>query len=617
MRKIHKTSMLICLAIMVVFGSAGIVVKWPIIEQWLKPRQETVGKEQAGADPFASDPPLPAYVKDLHPQYGIKAELHSNEAKITGSMTVQFDNPKTGDIRFFLYDYPNYPIAITSIREGNVSLPFERRDSVIVLQNRDKGQKRKTLTVQFETAVPRAGTRFGVKDDIWTLTNWYPMLGAQSQQGKWFEPPKRVGFGDPFVYHYADYDISFTSPEGYQWVTSWGRGTAKHIDQGRQEVHYQARRILTFSLVGSPLFHVETLHYKPNLTVDIASTEKGNLNRIKAIADATFPTYTEIYGPLPYPNVAIAEVNTYTHAMEYSNLAIFRKNLYRDNAVDHWLPHEIAHMWWYNSVETLESMYGWIDEGIVEMSVYFYKKKRYGASAAESVLQQYSSRLDELKRTYPYGKLGKTLEQFATGPEFDLTWYGKGAMLYDYLRRQIGDEKYIEFVKRVQRNYQGTIIGPEHLDQALGQALRGEAHFFVPNSQQLNSQPFLPPRVQYYVNMVINGMGYYPSVSARIMNGTVYLPLREVMEKLGYQVAWTAQKGVIKLQATNNEVELTERGKKVVLNGKTYQLDQPLMEFRDHAMVPLSFFRQVMNYQVEYDDATKTAKITVTQTERK
>jgi hypothetical protein len=102
-----------------------------------------------------------------------------------------------------------------------------------------------------------------------------------------------------------------------------------------------------------------------------------------------------------------------------------------------------------------------------------------------------------------------------------------------------------------------------------------------------------------------------------MMNNTVYLPLREVMEKLGYRVDWTEKKGVFKLQAGKNQVELRQNGRKVVLNEKTYQLDKPLTEYRDRAMVPLSFFQQVLKYQVEYDSPTKTVKITVPQTERK
>ncbi|GAA4710048.1 stalk domain-containing protein [Brevibacillus fulvus] len=612
MRKIQKTSMLICMALVVVFGSGGIILKWPLIEQWLQSGQKpaTTQAPESSVDPFYREPPLASVVLDLHPTYKITSELHTNEATITGNMTVAFDNPGTADLRFYVYDYPDSPIQIRSIRNGKQSLPFKRSGSVIVLQNPQPKASRLSLAVQFQTAVPRSGTRFGVKDDIWTLTTWYPMLGSLNQAHKWYEPPKRIGFGDPFVYHYADYDVTFVSPEGYQWVSTWGQGTAKKLDQGRKEVHYQAKRVINFSLVGSPLFHVQTLKYG-SLTVDVASTVEGNLKRIKTIADAVFPLYARLFGPLPYPHVAIAEVNTYTHAMEYANMAIFRKDLYAKNLIDHWLPHEIGHMWWYNNVETLEADTGWIDEGMAEMAVYFYEKNRYGQSAADSVLNQYKQKLERLQKNYPYGKLAKSLHQFQTDDEFDSTWYGEGALLYNYLREQIGDDKFVEFMKRVQSMFKQSVIAPQHLDQALGQTLRGEAHYFVPNVQRLNRAPFLPPRVQYYVDLMLNEVSFYPKTPARLINGTVYVPLREVMERLGYQIDWNAEKGAIQLRAGNHDLLLQQRSKMVSLNGKNVALPQPLLEYQEQTMVPLALFQDILQYRVQYDQQSRLVKIAV------
>jgi len=612
MNTIQKTSMLICVTLTLLFGGAGIVFKWPQIEQWFASSFPAASQpQQLGADPFAHEPPLPSYVKDLHPVYTIKASLLTNEAKIKGSMQLTFDNPHTTDIRLFLYDYQWSPTTITSIRHQDQSLSFQRKNSVIVFPNRFSNEKRTTLTIDFETNVPRGGTRFGVRDDIWTLTNWYPMLGALNQKGFWYEPPERGSFGDPFIYHFGDYDVTFSSPEGYQWVTSWGRGEDRKVANGRQELRYKAKHILNFSLVGSPLYQVETITFEPNLRVDIASTSKEQINRIKAIAQEVFPVYIETFGSLPFPNVAIAETNTFTHAMEYSNLAIFRRNLFADHSVDHWLPHEIAHMWWYNSVGTLEASSGWVDEGLVELSVYYYNQKRYGQASADSVLKKYQSSTKQLEQQYPQGKLAKKLHQFETNDEFTWTWYAKGATMYDYLRRQIGDEKFVAFLKRVHRDYQRKIIGPEHLDQALGQTLRGEASYFVPNIQRPNQTGLAPVSVVYYVDTVINGMSFYPTVPARVHGETVYLPLREVMEKLGYRIEWSEEKQAIRLRAGANDLLIQEGSNVVRLGDKSYKLTKPVTEIKDRTMVPMELFRDVLRYRTDYNADTKTISIMV------
>jgi|GEM_PF-622497 len=619
MKQIQKTSLLICLTVLIMIGAAGLVVKWPVIQgafsQWLAAIQEQPvepePKRTIGADPFSYDPPLPSLVKDLHPVYRIQAALHTNEAKITGTMTLEFDNPETSDLRLFLYDYTWSPITVTSIRQGENSLPFQRRNAVITMPNSLKGEKRISLTVAFETVVPRGGTRFGVRDDIWTLTGWYPMLGAVNPQGEWYEPPARISFGDPFVYHYADYEITFNSPEGYRWVTSWGIGDTRALGNGRQESRYRAKHILNFSLVGSPLYHIETITAAPGLQVDIASTSKENVAKIKTIAEAVFPAYIEAFGPLPYPRVGIAETNTFTHAMEYGNLAIFRRNLFNDASIDHWLPHEIAHLWWYNSVGTLEARHGWVDEGLVELSVYYYRLKRYGTAAADSLLREYQADVDRLNARYPYGKLAKQLNQFATNDEFNWTWYAKGAMLYDQLRRSIGDERFRQFLQRVHRTYHGQFIGAEHLDQALSQTLQGEARFFVPNAQALNRQGILPLQLDRYVTTVLNGVTFYPDVPARKRGDTIYLPLRDVMEKLGYRVEWAADLQAVRLQAGGHDLLVKERSRQVAKNGKSYTMAAALTEIDNRTMVPLEFFDRVLGYRVEYLADTHTVKITV------
>ncbi len=610
MNQVQKTSMLICLATLVVFTSIGVVVKWPQIAKWLAENSTVKPGAQAIADPFNYDPPLPSYVKELHPQYTLKAELFPDRASIAGELTLSFDNPGTKDIRLYLYDYAFSPMTIKSVRHGDSGVPFERRGNTVVMKNAFTGEGRITLTILFDSSVPRSGTRFGVKDGIWILTNWYPMLGALNQAGVWYDPPHPVGYGDPFVYHYADYDVSFTSPESYHWVTSWGQGESKSLGDGRKQVRYQARRILNFSLVGSPAYIVERMYVDPHLTVDVAATDRVEIDRLKVIAESALTTYTELYGPLPYPYVAIAETSPGTvFAMEYANLAIVRKDLFNEGAMDHWLPHELAHLWWYNSVETLEAEYGWLDEGLVELSVCQYMKKRYGEDEAAAVLARYADNLKRLNQQYPDGTLGKKLAQFQNVNEFDWTWYSKGALLYQNLRRQIGDDAFFAFLKRVQYHYHGSVIGPEHLDQALSQTLNGEARYFTLNLRRSNAAGFAPLHLEPYLDIAVDGRPFYPSLPARRRDGTVYLPLRDLMEKLGYHVVWSAEKGAIRMKAGIDEVVLHEGSREVRHNGKVYQLSKPLIEVRDRKLVSLDFFERVLNLKADYDAQTNAVRI--------
>ncbi|MGD8191605.1 stalk domain-containing protein [Brevibacillus ginsengisoli] len=612
MNSVKKTSLLICVAILVVFSAVGVVIKWPQLSEWFHTQQASVVESSVGADPFLYDPLVPSLIKNLHVSYKIAAELHTNEASITGKETILFDNPKAKELYLYVYDYTWSPMRIKAIRYKNKGIPFRREGTVIRFDNVLGSQSRGAIEVEFESMVPRSGTRYGVKDDIWTLTNWYPMLGSVDQKNQWYVPPEPNSFGDPFVYHYADYDLTFTSPEAYQWVTSWGLGKAQPSQDGRKSVEYHAKKVLNFALVGSPMYHIETVDINPGHQVHIATTNESNLSLMKSIAQSAFEAYISEYGALPYPEVAIAETgaNT-TFAMEYANMAIFSKDMYANNLIDHWLPHEIAHMYWYNSISTIEPIYGWLDEGMAEASLYFYDLKRHGKSQADSFIQEYTATTNQLSARYPFGKLGKNLNQFETRDEFSWTWYSKGAMLYHRLRDQIGDAKFKEFLQRVQRSYHGFTVGPEHLDQALGQTLRGEAHYFVPNVERINQAGFAPIEMVPYVDTVINDMAFYPNMAARIQDNTVYLPVAEIMQKLGYHVVWNEEKRTIHMKAGNKEVIVHDFSNKIQVNGHPVTTKKPTIEVKSHVMVPLEFFSQVMGYQVHYDKDTRVVQITV------
>ncbi|MFM1653036.1 M1 family aminopeptidase [Brevibacillus sp. B_LB10_24] len=613
MKPIQRTSLLLCLTIFVVFAAAAIVFKWPVIAAWLdsqKPRQ-TAG--YTGADPFGYNPPLPSLVKELHPVYQIKAELNPDESEITGSMTLQFDNPKTAEIFLYIYDYTWSPITITSLQVGDKPAVFQRRGAIVTLKPpKEEASGRLTLQIAFRSKVPRGCTRFGMRENIWTLTNWYPMLGSLNQQNQWYEPPKPVGYGDPFFYQYADYDVSFVSPGAYRWVSSWGRGEGKPVSDGKQEVRYTARRVLNFALVGSPNYQIESVQVSPKLTVDIASADPVRLKQIKEIAGTAFSAYSEQFGELAYPHAAVAETGGCTvYAMEYANMAIFSRDLFAQKRVDHWLPHEIAHLWWYNSVATLKPIHSWLDEGLVEASVYFYLKKRHGQAAADQLLTEYALETSKLSQHYPDGSLAKHLVQFSSYNEFDWTWYSKGAMLYHRLRQQIGDKQFSQFLKRVQRNYQGKVIGPAHLDQALSQTLNGEAQYFVPNAAQPNRNPFLPLQVERYVGTVINDMIFYPATPAREHGKTVYLPLAEIMKKVGFEMSAGPHPGELLLKADGRELRLSENSPDVTWDKQTYQLSAKTLKANGQLMVPLDFFEKVMKYRVRYDADAKTVRIDV------
>ncbi|MCR8995007.1 stalk domain-containing protein [Brevibacillus halotolerans] len=612
MKAIHKKSLAVCVGLLMCFAAMGAYMKLPEIKEFLSSLQSDslFYNSTTSVDPFRKEELLPPVVKELNPSYTIKASLLPDQATIAGTVTMTFDNPQTEKLYLYYYGYKWSSNKISAIRWKGKSMSYNRRDPVLVLDNPAKNETRTQLEVVFETKVPRGPTRFGVHQGIWTLTHWYPMLGAMDQQKRWYEPPQVIGYGDPYIYHYADYEVDMVAPSSFNWVTSWGRGKKFSNEGGRSTYHFTGKKLLNFTMVGSPLYKVETVKISPNLTVDIGSTDVTRLAKLKEIATQVLPIYSKLMGELPYPRIGIAETGDDTvYAMEYANMAIIAKHKVNSNQVEHWLPHELAHLWWYNSVENIEPYTGWMDEGLVEASVTFYYRERYGEKAAAKILAEYQAEANRLAKAYPYGKLSNHLTQFKDYYEFDWTWYSNAALLFDNLRKQLGDQLFFDFLKRVQSNYQHKVIGPEHLDQALGQILEAEAQYFVPNVHKQNQKSFIPIAAEYYVNIIIGQTHFYPVTRGRIRNQVVYLPLRETLEQLGFKVISDQANRTIRAESKRNVIVFHEKSDRYVLNGVEQKMPVPLLEWHARSLFPLALLNEGLGYRVTYQKEKRTVTI--------
>ncbi|MBO8171274.1 MAG: hypothetical protein H0Z33_05190 [Bacillaceae bacterium] len=529
-------------------------------------------------------------IRQLNPVYDITAELQPTLYQIKGEMEVTFDNPGTDEIMFYLYDYPGNRMEIETIMAGAGKLSFSREERVVTIQNPYRSRKRITVHLSFRSSVPQAGTRFGYKDGVWLLTHWYPMLGVQSTDGDWYvpKPPASIG-GDPFYYQHADYKVRLTSPQDLKWVTT---GVHKHDEKtgdGKNRHDWEAENVLNFVLAGSSRFMIDHID-AGDTKVTVALINRENRQKILDMVRQAFTTFADRYGPLRYPHVGVVETGPGTvFAMEYSNIAFYSVDMHRHNQVEHWLPHEIAHLWWYNSVSTLEPVYGWIDEGLAEASVVDYLEEVYGEQTAQRKWTDFERNWQLLRRQHPEGYLGKGLYEFGDYFEFRRTWYTKSALLFRHLKKEIGEEKYQQFLKLLNGDYVHTIIGPEQLDRALGQVVNGETRYFTLNLNRPHRNGFAAPVIHPYLRVIVGGEILKPEVQARMIKGVAYLPLRETAEKLGMKVTWDPQ-----------------TDKVAVVHGEMTTEIKPPIEIENRSLVPLSFFIQDLGMHPLLHEEEKT-----------
>jgi hypothetical protein len=415
--------------------------------------------------------------KESVPTYRIKAALNEENYQIIGQLELTIDNPGTNTILFYTYPYSWSPMKIKKVYLNERDVPFSYDQQQLTFNN-PKEENELHIMIEFETPVPRKGTRFGYKDGVWLLTTWYPMLGVMDNNLNWINRPDPIGRGDPYLFHFANYVVEWTSSSSIKWLSS-GTLVSEAMVKDKRKTTWKINGVRNFALVGSENFKIKKLQLNEKTTVSIALTNEKKFAQIIDIITFSFPLFKERYGQLPYSDVAIVETGNNTNfALEYPNLAVFSKDMYMDNQIEHWLPHEIGHMWWYNAVGVNEIKNGWIDEGLAELGVVLYLENRYSKAEGQKLRNKYRERNRLLVKNSPHQKMNVGLYGFESRREFYDSWYARSGDMFLTLREKLGDERFTQFLNTLYKTNIGKTIDEDNIVKALDESLSLKTNLF-------------------------------------------------------------------------------------------------------------------------------------------
>lgn len=94
-------------------------------------------------------------------------------------------------------------------------------------------------------------------------------------------------------------------------------------------------------------------------------------------------------------------------------------------------------------------------------------------------------------------------------------------------------------------------------------------------------------------------------------NGRVLVPLRGVFEKMGASVRWNGTLRQITASKDDSLVQLRIGSRNATVDGKTMTMDVPASIIGGSTMVPLRFVSEALGADVDWQDRTRTAVITL------
>ena len=306
------------------------------------------------------------------------------------------------------------------------------------------------LDIGCMTKLASGNHRTGVTRHTVNLGNFFPILCGIKNDG--FYECNYYSDGDPFYSECADFKMRLTVPKDYE-VAATGTVVEERMLESKRVYTMSANKVRDFALVLAPNYKTAetTVNGKTIAYYYYADeTPKASLE----VAKEAFAYFEKEFGEYPYESYSVAETGFCLGGMEYPRLVMISDALKAEERVRA-IVHETAHQWWYGVVGSDQTQNAWQDEGLAEYStlLFFEEYEKYGFTREETVMQA----LKEYRSYYDvYGSvLGRTdtrmtrdLKDYISDYEYRCLAYDKPLVMFDTLRKSVGDKKFLAGLRR-------------------------------------------------------------------------------------------------------------------------------------------------------------------------
>ncbi|MBP5466395.1 MAG: M1 family metallopeptidase, partial [Clostridia bacterium] len=340
--------------------------------------------------------------------------------------------------------------------------------------------ERVAIEIDFATDIARVIARTGVNDDTVNLANFYPVLCGIESGG--FYECVYYSSGDPFFSEASDYTVNFTRDKKYTAAAS-GETVSEKIYGDKIISRYKINNARSFALVLSEKFKViseksgdtEILYY-------YYSDETPDLSALCAKQALEF--FGDKWGEYPYKTYSVVQTPFIQGGMEFTALTYIGAEL-ESAAYKEVIVHETAHQWWQTVVGNNEIKHPFIDEGLAEYSVVLFYEAHpdYGRTrenlikSAEQTYKLYCSVYEKITGSTDT-TMTRAIPEYTSEYEYVNISYVKACIMFDYLRRTVGDGKFFAGLNRFYDENAYKIATPESLVGAFERAGANSNGFF-------------------------------------------------------------------------------------------------------------------------------------------
>jgi aminopeptidase N len=252
----------------------------------------------------------------------------------------------------------------------------------------------------------------------------------------------------------ATFDVTFSVPEGLV-VAGSGLLTEQHSADGWSsyrwvERHPTATYLFTYAAAEYAIIEDSWNGLPMQYYVYRADSARA-VQYFSPVADM-MEAFTAAFGPYPFDKVGYCI--TPIGSMEHQTMISYSQQLFRfESRAGSTAAHELAHMWWGNSVTCKDFSDTWLSEGFAVFAEMVYAEYQGGERGYLDFIRQTSQRYRSStvpnEGMLPLHAYPRTLPS----SNYPSTIYQKGAMALVMLRDVMGDEKFFEGLREYGRRH--------------------------------------------------------------------------------------------------------------------------------------------------------------------
>ena len=367
--------------------------------------------------------------------------------------------------------YPNGlnygKIDILSVKDGDKPLEYlicgvDENILSVTLENEVFPDEKVCVTIEYSITLANVISRTGENENTINLACFYPILCAIDESG--FYECVYYSTGDPFFSECANYKVEFTCPKEFI-VANAGEKVDSKIVENNCVYNFELENARSFNLVLSKYFSLLTKEIN-GVTVNYYYYNDSEPERSLNTAVTAIKTYSDLFGKYPYKTFSVAETKFIEGGMEFPTLVMISDEL-DTNAYQEVIAHETAHQWWQTVVGNNEIEYGFLDEGLTEYSVvlFYENNPEYNLTrealvkSSEDTFKIFCSVYDKLYNGVNTAMI-RPLSDFSSEYEYVNIAYIKSVIMYDTLRKTVGDDGFFKALKRYFKEYSFKIANP-------------------------------------------------------------------------------------------------------------------------------------------------------------